>query len=145
MTSEWQPYREPLRATLARTVAIAVAVGAVLAATSHGGWRRWPLLTVLVLWISFGGHWVELAFLNGLRPRLGASRPVQVAARILVWFLGGSLLALGMCLTATALDALPPGRWPRWWWGGVAFIGIELVVHLVLQLWGRPSFYNGRG
>ena len=26
-----------------------------------------------------------------------------------------------------------------------AFIGIELVVHLVLQLRGRPSFYNGLG
>ena len=26
-----------------------------------------------------------------------------------------------------------------------AFIGIELVVQLALQLRGRPSFYNGRG
>ena len=24
-------------------------------------------------------------------------------------------------------------------------IGIELVVHLILQLHGKPSFYNGRG
>jgi len=29
--------------------------------------------------------------------------------------------------------------------GGLAFIGIELVTHLVLQLRGRPSFYDGRG
>ncbi len=28
---------------------------------------------------------------------------------------------------------------------GMAFIGIELVVHLVLQWRGRPSFYDGRG
>lgn len=145
MISTWQPFREPLRATLARTVAIAAVVGAVLAVASPGGWRRWPLMTVLVLWISFGGHWVELGYLNGLRPRLIAARPVQIAARILLWFIGGAVLALGMCLTATALDALPPGRWPRWWLGGLAFIGIELVVHLVLQLCGKPSFYNGRG
>ena len=31
------------------------------------------------------------------------------------------------------------------WLGGLAFIGIELVAHLVLQLRGRPSFYNERG
>jgi hypothetical protein len=44
---------------------------------------------------------------------------------------------------------LRPMRWGAWgsaWWvGGVAFIGIELVVHLALQVRGRPSFYNGRG
>jgi hypothetical protein len=126
-------------------VAIAVVVGAVLAVASQGGVRRWPLMTLLVLWISFGGHWVELGYLNGLRPRLGVARPVQAAARIAVWFLGGSVLWLGMCLTATAFGALPPARWPRWWLGGLAFIGIELAVHLVLQLRGKPSCYNGRG
>ncbi len=25
-------------------------------------------------------------------------------------------------------------HWPAWWLGGIAFIGIELVAHLVLQL-----------
>jgi hypothetical protein len=29
--------------------------------------------------------------------------------------------------------------------GGVAFIGIELVVHLVMHWRGLPSVYNGRG
>jgi hypothetical protein len=36
-------------------------------------------------------------------------------------------------------------HWPRWWLGGLVFIGIELVAHLVLRLRGRPNFYNGRG
>jgi hypothetical protein len=142
--SPWQPYREPLRVTLLRNGAIALIVGAVLA-RSWGAWGRWPLATLLVLWPSFGGHWVELWFLNWLRPRLSIARAAQVVARIVVWFVGGTALALGMGLTAMALAGFGPARWPAWWVGGLAFIGVEQVAHLALQLRGRPSFYNGRG
>ncbi|MDB5292193.1 MAG: hypothetical protein JWL69_3434, partial [Phycisphaerales bacterium] len=69
----------------------------------------------------------------------------QIAARVGVWFAGGVALAIGMRLTAMALAGFRPRHWPAWWVGGLAFVGIELVVHLVLQLRGRPSFYNGRG
>lgn len=142
--SQWQPYREPLRTTLVRTGVIALVVGAVLA-WFWGGLARWPLATLLVLWPSFGGHWVEVWFLNWLRPRLSNSRAVQVMARIAVWFVGGVVLALGMGLTATALAGVRSTQWLPWWIGGLGFIGIELFAHLGLQLIGRPSFYNGRG
>jgi hypothetical protein len=140
----WRPYREPLLTTPARTVTIALVVGAVLA-WRLGGLAYWPIATLLVLWVSLGGHWVELWFLNWLRPRLGAARAVQIGARLATWFLGGAVLALGMRLTAMAFAGPRPARWPAWWVGGLGFIGIELVVHLVLQLRGGPSFYNGRG
>jgi hypothetical protein len=143
MTSHWQLYREPLRTTLMRTGMIALIGGAVLA---HwwGGLARWPMATLLLLWPSFGGHWVELWFLNWLRPRLPSARAVQVAARLATWFVGGIGLAIGVRLTAITLPGSRPIRWPAWWVGGLAFIGIELVVHLALQLRGRPRFYNGR-
>jgi len=99
----------------------------------------------MALWPSFRGHWVEIWFLNWLRPRLPIARAVQTAARVVVWFVGGSGLALGMGVTAMALTGRPPERWPAWWLGGLAFIGVELVAHVFLQLRGRPSFYNGRG
>ena len=127
-----------------RTVTIALVVGAVLTRW-WGGWARWPVATIVVLWPSFGGHWVDLWFLNWLRPRLSVTRAVQVVARVAVWFAGGTGLALGMGLTAMALAGFGPARWPAWWVGGLAFIGVELVAQLVLQLRGRPSFYNGRG
>jgi hypothetical protein len=144
MTSQWQPYREPLSSTLLRTVTIALVVGAVLARV-WGGLARWPSATLLVLWPSFGGHWVEVWFLNWLRPRLSSERAVQAAARVGTWFVGGIGLAMGMNLTALALTGFRPPRWPAWWIGGLALIGIELVAQLVLQLSGRPSLYNGRG
>src|SRR5207253_4947804 len=102
MTSPWQPYREPLRVTLTRTVTMAAVLGAVLARW-WGGLTHWPMATLLMLWPAFGGHWVELWYLNWLRPRLPVSRAVQVSARIVVWFAGGNVLALGMALTAMTL------------------------------------------
>jgi hypothetical protein len=155
MESHWQPVREPLRSTLLRNCAIAAVAGAVVA-HYWGGLARWPLTTLLALWPALGGHWVEIWFLNWLRPRIGTrtteafrdvggqsrispARVWQVVARIAVWFVGGTLLGLGMLLTVR------PAHWPAWWLGGVCFIGIELVVHVGLQLRGRPSFYNGLG
>ena len=145
MTSPWQPYREPLRTTLVRTIAIAAVAGALVTRWFGGGLARWPMATLLMLWPSFGGHWVDLWFLNWLRPRLSVARAVQVGARVAVWFVGGSCLALGMALTAVALNAFRPAHWPAWWVGGLAFMGIELVAHGGLQVRGKPSFYNGRG
>ncbi len=144
MTSQWQPYREPLYVTLLRTGIIAIAGGAVLA-RFWGGLARWPMATLLVLWPSLGATGLEVWFLNWLRPRLSTARGVQVAARVVVWFLGGTGLALGMGLTAMVLAGFRPEHWAAWWLGGIAFIGIELVAHLMLQLRGRPSFYNERG
>ena len=144
MTSQWQPYREPLHITILRTCTIAVIVGGVLA-RFWGGMGHWLIAALLVLWPSFGGHWVEVWFLNWLRPRLPVARGVQVAARVGVWFAAGIALAIGMDLTAMALAGFRPAHWPDWWLGGLVFIGIELAAHLARQLRGRPSFYNGRG
>jgi hypothetical protein len=145
MTSPWQPYREPLRTTLLRTGTIALVIGGLLA-SRRGGWSAWPGATLLALWPALGGHFVELWFLNGLRPRLPAGRGVQAAARVAVWFVAGVVLALAMAATAAALElGQLTALWRFWWLAGVAFIGIELVAHLVLQ-WRRcPSFYNGLG
>ena len=140
----FEPYREPLRATLIRTVTIAAVAGAVVSFRS-GDVSRWPVATLLALWPSFGGHWVELFFLNVLRPRLASSPTLLIGVRLLVWFAGGVALLFAMRLTASALDGFTAVRWPPPWIGGLGFIAIELVVHAVLQLRGRPSFYTARG
>ena len=139
----WRPFKEPLRITLIRNGIISLILGAVLARWLDG-FARWPLAVLLMLWPSFGGHLLELWFLNWLCPRLPAARAVQVAVRLVVWFLGGIGLGLGMKLTAILLNTFRPPHWPAWWVGGVAFIGIELLAHLGLLLRKRPSFYTGQ-
>jgi hypothetical protein len=98
-----------------------------------------------MLWPSFGGHWLEVWYLNWLRPRLPSAPNGQRLARLGTWFLGGCLLAVGMVLTGRAIDGIRLSRWPAWWFAGVVFIGVELVAHAGLQARGRPSFFNGRG
>lgn len=143
VTQAWQPFREPLRATLMRTVPMAVAIGAAIA-WGLGGIRYWPLGALLALWVTLGGHLVEVLFLNGVRPRLARTRAVQVIARLAVWFLGG--VGLGACMKLTAgLFDVRTGQWPAWWAAGAAFVVIELIVHLGALIRGKPSFYGGMG
>ena len=142
--AEWQPFREPLRATLTRTIGIAL-VGGFLLSLGRGGIARWPVATVVMLWPALGGHFLELWFLNWLRPRLPRERGVQVVARVVLWFLGGVVFVFAMWLTAGVLTGQMPAVRPAGWNGGLAFIGIELVAQLVLHLRGLPSFYDGRG
>ena len=146
-SAAWKPYREPLRATLARTILIAIVAGTVLAAWSTRSAHplRWAVAVILVLWVSFGGHWLELWYLNWFRPRLPAAPAVQRVVRLGTWFVGGCGLGIGMALTARAVDGIHLARWPAWWVAGVAFIGVELVAHAVLEARGRASFFNGRG
>jgi hypothetical protein len=142
--TDWHPFRESLRTTLTRTFVIA-AVAATIAAAGFGRLGLWPLLFLVMLWPSFGGHWIDFFFLNYLRPRLPSSRSLQLGARLAIWFVGGILLSLGARITLSAFMAHAPERWLTWAAAGVGFVAIELVAHAGLQARGRPSFYNGRG
>lgn len=141
---DWQPHREPLRVTLTRTFTIALFAGAVVS-LSLGGLRRWPVFSLLMLWPSFGGHWIDLLFLNVLRPRLPHSRLVQSIARFAVWFLGGIVLAVGVRLTAAVVLSRAPLLGLTWAVAGMGFIAVELIAHAALHARGRPSFFNGLG
>ena len=145
MTSRtpWQPCVEPWRVTMRRTGAIALAVGIAV-----GLYRRQlavvPLTTLLALWFSLGGHVVEVLFRNRLRYRIGGQAPVQILTRLVFWFVGGSVLYIGALATRAILTGRGDIPWP-WWTGGVFFVGLELVVHLLLRARRQPSFFDGRG
>lgn len=141
--TDWQPYHEPFRATLTRTLSIALIGGGIFALLS-GGIKRWPVLSLLMLWPAFGGHWIDLLFLNGIRPHLPSTPVVQRLARLAVWFAGGILLAAGARLTAELLMARSRLSSLTWATAGALFVGVELVAHAALHLRSRPSFYDGR-
>jgi hypothetical protein len=136
-------FEEPFRRTLARNLTIAAVVGAVFAIQRRDLELLLPV-TILAMWFSLGGHYVELAFLNGVRPRIPQRRITQALARLLVWSCGGAVLYACVAATARALPvAAPPLK--LWWFGSVLFIGVELAVHAVLAIRGLGSFYDGRG
>lgn len=143
-----QPFREPIRATFMRTIGIALVAGIVFATLWRvtGSWAiRWLGASLVMLWPAAGGHWLELWFLNWLRPRVPAARSIQIAARLAVWFVGGIAIVFGMWATALGLLGGRPFSYPPWWAAGIGFIAIELLAHVALQARGRPSFFNGRG
>jgi hypothetical protein len=139
----WTPYREPIRGTLMRTIAIAVIAGTVLVLSTRGR-VSWPIAVLVMLWPSLGGHYVELWFLNWLRPRLSPGRGVQLAVRLGIWFIGGVLLSVLMALTARALIGVAVRGVP-WWIAGLGFVVVEAIAHLGLRMRGRPSVYDGLG
>jgi hypothetical protein len=135
--------REPISRALARNLVIALVAGVVFSLV-----RRAPFValsgTLLALWPSLGGHFVEIAFLDGVRHRLPQARLVQASARLVWWLVGGTLLGGALIATAHALPVAGP-PWRSWWMGGPIFVALELAVHATLALRGRPSFYRGDG
>jgi hypothetical protein len=151
MDTERVKYSEAFYATLRRTVAIAVILGSILfglytltAPAGNGRALNWFSWVVAVFWFSFGGHWVELFYLNWLRMKLPVNRAVETAVRLLVWYIGGCFLFAGMQYSSAALGnrCLLPFTW---WFGGIFFIIAELAVHLILLLLKRRNFYSGEG
>lgn len=138
-----QPFVEPWRATALRTGTMALAIG-----VGVGLYQRRlaavPLTTLTALWFTLGGHWVEVLLRNRLRHRIGGPVPLQVVARLACWFAAGSVLYAGALATRAIIADRSADPWP-WWTVGIAFVGLELLVHLVLYARGLPSFYDGRG
>lgn len=138
-----QPFTEPWRTTARRTGAIALAIG-----LGVGLYQRSlaavPVTTVIALWFTLGGHFVELFIRNYLGRVVGGSGRVQAVARLVYWFVGGAVLYAGALATWAIVTRRGAVAWP-WWAAGLGFVALELLVHLFLYSRGQPSFYDGRG
>jgi hypothetical protein len=143
MQTRWEPFTEPWRATALRTGAIALAIGVGVGLYKQQLAAAF-LATLLALWFTLGGHFVEILFRNQLRHRIGGQAPVQAVARLVYWFAGGSALYAGALATRAILTGQGAVSWP-WWTGGVVFVGLELLIHLLLNAHRKPSLYDGRG
>lgn len=138
-----QPVAESWGTTLRRNGVLALAIGAGAGLSD----RRLAVVapvTLVALWFTIGGHFVELLFRNRLGPRIGGSREGLAVTRLVYWFIGGSVLFAAALATRRLLTGPAPTLWP-WWAGGALFVGAELGVHLLLRARGQPSFYDGRG
>ena len=138
-----EPFSEPWRSTALRTGSLALAIGIAV-----GLYQRRlaavPLTALLALWFTLGGHFAEVLLRNRLRARIGGQVLMQAVARLIYWFGAGSVLYAGALATRAVLTGRGAAPWP-WWAGGVLFVGLELLVHLLLLARGQPSFYDGRG
>lgn len=137
------PFSEPWRTTALRTGGLALLIGAIVGLVLHRP-AIIPLVTLLALWFTLGGHFLELLFRNHLRRGLGDGSALPRVARLAFWFLSGVLLfgaALATRALLTGQSAIPV----RWWMAGAGFVGVELLIHLGIHARGSPNFYDGRG
>ena len=136
------PFSEPWRTTALRTGSIALGIG-----FGVGLYQRHlavvPLVTLLALWFTLGGHYVELLFRNRLGPLLAAPGS-RALGRLVYWFAGGSVLYALALVTRGIFTGGYAVPWP-WWTGGVLFLAVELLIHLLMRVRQQPSFYDGRG
>jgi hypothetical protein len=137
------PFSEPWHTTALRTGSLALVIGA-----GAGLLRRdlavVPLITVLALWFTLGGHFLEVLFRNRLRQLISGGPIFLAIARVAYWFFGGAALFEG----AVATRGLLAGRTNvpfSWWMAGASFVAAELLIHLGLRARGQYSIYDRRG
>ena len=88
---------------------------------------------------TFVGYLVEKALLKIPGIETGGGRII----RVLGWFAGGlwCYVLARWALVAYGRDTTPL---PSLIWGGLLFVGLQFVVHGILQATGKPNFYSGQ-
>jgi len=96
----------------------------------------------IVFCIVFGGHWLELLFINQIKFALPKNMLLLYSIRIAYWF----LCAIPLFFIAELVDNLfshKTAHLGHWWTFGFFYIGIELLMHALMQISFKKSFYNG--
>jgi hypothetical protein len=119
-------------------IPLALLVGTFL---PHHGPLDWDLLDAFTLAFCFTyvGHLVEVLLLR----IPGVETPGGKVVRVLGWFAGG-LWCYEVARWLLLLYGRNTSELPPLLWGGVFFVGLQFVVHGILQASGKPNFYSGQ-
>jgi hypothetical protein len=96
----------------------------------------------VVFCIVFGGHWLELMFINYIKFAIPKNILLLYFIRIAYWFLC-SIPLFFMANLINNLFSRKTGHLGHWWTFGFFYIGIQLLMHAIMQIRFKKSFYNG--
>jgi hypothetical protein len=101
----------------------------------------WDLLDAFTLAFCFTyvGHLVEVLLLK----IPGIETPTGKLVRVAGWFAGG-LWCYEVGRWLLLLYGRNTGELPSLMAGGLFFVGLQFVVHGILQASGKPNFYSGQ-
>lgn len=128
---------------LTRNTLLAVPLGLLIYTTvlpRHGplGWDLLDAFT-LAFCFTYVGHLVEVLLLK----IPGIETPTGKVIRVVGWFAGG-LWCYEVGRWLLLLYGRDTGELPSLMAGGLFFMGLEFVVHGILQASGKPNFYSGQ-
>ena len=92
----------------------------------------------LAFCFTYGGHLVEVLLLKVPGIETSTGKMIRVAG----WF-GGGLWCYVLARWALHLYGRDTSQLPSLIWGGLFFVGLEFVVHAILQASGKPNFFSG--
>jgi len=139
---------EPFIQTVIRTIITTTIIAAILYWVNiipAGGKSKLTLFEMvwsIVFCIVFGGHWLELVFINYIKFTLPKNILLLYGIRIGYWFLCAIPLFFLVNLI-TGLFSHKTGYLGQWWVFGLFYIGIQLLMHAIMQIRFKKSFYNG--
>jgi len=139
---------EPFLQTIIRTIITTTIIAIILLlvhlfpAGDKSKLTLFEMIWAMVFCILFGGHWLELVFINYIKFALPKNIFLWYGTRIVYWFLCAIPLFYLMNFVAN-LFSYQAGHLGGWWVFGLFYIGIQLVMHAIMQIRVKKSFYNG--
>jgi hypothetical protein len=128
---------------LTRSTLLAVPLALLIYTTvlPHHGPVGWDLLDAFTIAFCFTyvGHWVEVVLLKIPGIETGTGKLI----RIFGWF-GGGLWCYEVARWLLVMYGRNTAELPSLMAGGLFFVGLEFVVHGLMQASGKPNFYSGQ-
>ncbi|MDB5124570.1 MAG: hypothetical protein JWP94_2699 [Mucilaginibacter sp.] len=100
------------------------------------------MIWLIVFCIVFGGHWLELVFINQVKFALPKNIVLLYFIRIGYWF----LCSIPLFFIANLINDLFSHKTEQlghWWAFGFFYNGIQLLMHAIMHIRFKKSFYNG--
>ena len=139
---------EPIIQTLIRTVLTSTIIAVIINWLNiFPSGEKNKLILFEMIWlvafcIVFGGHWLELVFINHIKFSLPKNILLLYFIRIGYWFLCSIPLFFMADLAASSFTNKTV-HLGQWWAFGFFYIGIQLLMHAIMHIRFKKSFYNG--
>ena len=139
-----ESFVETVKRTIITTTIIAIIINwsGIFPSGEKSKLAVFGMIWLVVFCIVFGGHWLELLFINHIKFVLPKNILFLYFVRICYWF----LCSIPLFVLATLVNNLlshRTGHLGGWWAFGFLYIGIQLLMYAIMHTRLKKSFYNG--
>ena len=143
-----EKFHEPILHVLLRTSLTAVILASIFnykelfAGDFSSKMKLLGIESAATMCFVFGGHWLEIFFINFLKNYLPKNLFVLYPVRIAYWYISAIPLYFLYHYVSNFLTG-KNYEIGNWWMIGITYIFIEMVMYGILFLLMRKSFWNG--